>query len=286
MWFWKSKNGDKDRQRAPNTRRDQRNEAKTPAMHPALWIPLAGLAALGAGFFITLKLGALLFWENPHYTIRTMDIDVAGPTITPTKVREYLQVSEGTNLFAKSLRTLYTDFLKKSPVAKSVMIQRRVPDTLVVKIVERTPLARVGRGSAMAADREGYVFSLRAGSRDYPVILGSTPEHPLPGARLEPVAMNALEIIDVCARTRLGEEVKIATIDISPKDFLDIYLAAGERVKIAWEGMDRPATENRAVIEKKLQALAAALKNAGLRGRKLASLDLTFGDQYVPGQEY
>lgn len=98
--------------------------------------------------------------------------------------------------------------------------------------------------------------------------------------------MNAIDIVDVCNRTKVGEHVKIASLDVSPKQYLELYLNAGERIKIAWQDMNLPGPESRPRIEQKLWALAAALRNSEERGRRLVSLDLTFTDQYVPGQEY
>jgi len=291
MLFWKSnkEKGESGRSGgAPrvNTRRDQRLEGRPTPLPKAVWLPLAGILGIALGAVLTWKIAALLFWENPEYTIRKMEIHVDGPTITANHVREYMGISEGTNLFASSLHTMRTTFLKKTPIAKTVILQRRLPNTLIVDIVERVPLARLGRWGSLAVDREGYVFSLRAGSREYPVISGCNAENLKPGARVDQSVMNALEIIDVCTRTKVGEHVKITSLDVSPKQHLEFYLSAGERIKIAWQNMDQPGPDVRKRIEQKLWALAAALRNSEERGRRLVNLDLSFTDQYVPGQEY
>ena len=287
MWFWNTKDeaGSSGRKQ-PNSRRDQRQDGKTPPFPRGVWIPAAGLLAVALGALLIWRIGALLFWENPDYAIRKMDIHIEGPTITASHVREYLGVSIGTNLFSSNLRILREEFLRKTPIAKSITLQRHLPDTLAVNIVERIPLARLGRWGSLAVDREGYVFNLRAGSREYSVISGCAVENLKPGVRVDPVVMNAIEIVDICTRTKVGEHVKIASLDVSPKQYLELFLNAGERIKIAWQDMDKPGTETRPRIEQKLWALAAALRASEERGRRLANLDLTFTDQYVPGQEY
>ena len=290
MWFWKSKKSNDDKGKRGgtskvNTRRDQRDEL-TPPFPKAVWIPLAGLLGVLLGAFLTWKAGALLFWENPDYTIKKMDIHVEGPTITANHVKEYMGVCEGTNLFSSSLRSVRDEFLKKTPIAKSATLHRRLPDTLCVTIVERTPVARLGRWGSLAVDKEGYVFSLRAGSREYPVISGCAVENMKPGARVDTRVMNAIDVIDTCSRSKVGERVKIASLDVSPKDHLELYLSAGERIKMSWQDMALSGPETRPRIEQKLTALAAALRASEERGRRLVNLDLTFTDQYVPGQEY
>lgn len=291
MWFFKSKkdSGDKDRRGGSpkiNTRRDQRLSEQTPSLPKAVWIPLAGILALALGALVVWKVGALLFWDNPSYAIKTLDINVDGPTITAAHVREYMKIAVGTNLFSSSLQTLRADFLKKTPIAKSVALHRKLPDTLVIDIVERTPLARLGRWGSLAVDRDGYVFSLRAGSRDYPVISGCAVENLKPGVRVDQSVMNAIEVVDVCNRNKVGERVKIASLDVSPKEYFELYLAAGEKIKIGWPDMGQAIPDIRQVVERKLAALACALRASEERGRRLANLDLTFTDQYIPGQEY
>jgi cell division septal protein FtsQ len=289
MWFGKSKNeGEKNDRRGSsskgNTRRDQ--STGKPPLPKVVWIPLAGVLAIAVGALLTWKIGAILFWENPSYTIKSLEIHVDGPTITASHVREYMGVCEGSNLFSSNLQVLRSNFLKKTPIAKSATLHRRLPDTLIIDIVERIPLARLGRWGALAVDRDGHVFSLRAGSREYPVISGCVPENLKPGARVDHNVMNAIEVVDACNRTKVGERVKIASLDVSQKQYIDLYLAAGERVKLGWPDMESPAPDVRQRVDRKLGALAGALRASEERGRRLVNLDLTFTDQYVPGQEY
>ena len=291
MWFFKSKSGEGNKARrngssTVNTRRDQRLNDQTPPLPKAVWIPLAGILALALGAVLVWKVGALLFWENSGYTIKTLEINVDGPTITAAHVKEYMKVAEGTNLFSSSLQSLRSDFLKKTPIAKSLTLHRKLPGTLVIDIVERTPLARLGRWGSLAVDRDGYVFSLRAGSRDYPVISGCAIENLKPGVKVDQAVMNAIEVVEVCNRNKVGERVKIASLDVSPKEYFELYLTAGERIKIGWPDMDQAVPDIRERVERKLGALAGALRASEERGRRLVNLDLTFTDQYIPGQEY
>ncbi|MEI6167753.1 MAG: FtsQ-type POTRA domain-containing protein [bacterium] len=290
MWFKQKDGADSDKGRRGdsskiNTRRDQRLNDKKPPLPKIVWIPLAGVIAIGMGALLTWKLGAVLFWENPKYTIQKLEIHIEGPTISPAHVREYMRIGEGTNLFSSNLYSLRSDFLRKAPIAKSVKLQRHLPDTLIIEVVERIPLARLGRWGTLAVDREGCVFNLRAGGRDYPVITGS--EAGLkPGARVDQSAMNAIEIIDLCNRSKLGEQIKIATLDVSTKDYLEMHLTAGEKIKVGWENMDQNLPDLRQKVEHKLVTLASALRASEERGRRLVNLDLTFSDQYIPAQEY
>jgi cell division protein FtsQ len=289
MWFGKSKNEGGNNERKGGSAKTNARRDQAPGMQPLpkiVWIPLAGILAIVVGALLTWKIGAILFWENPYYTIKTLEIHVDGPTITASHVREYMGVCEGTNLFSSNLQVLRSNFLKKTPIAKSVTLRRRLPDTLIVDIIERIPLARLGRWGALAVDREGRVFSLRAGSREYPVISGCSNQNLKPGAMADQSVMNAIEVADACNRTKVGERVKIASLDVSQKQYIDLYLAAGERIKLGWPDMESPQPDVRQRVDRKLGALAGALRASEERGRRLVNLDLTFTDQYVPGQEY
>ena len=291
MWFGnKDKDTDaKERKRGsakPDSRRAIGRSGTPPLLPKSTWIPLVGLAAIGLGALLTWKIGEALFWENPAYIIKTLTIRVDGPTISAKHVREYMGVSEGTNLFAPNLQKLRSEFLKKTPIAKSASLSRKLPDTLCIDVVERTPIARLGRWGSLAVDREGYVFSLRAGSRDYPVITGSADANLKPGVKSDQAILNALDLMDVCNRSRIGEQVKITSLDVAPKNHIELYLAAGERIKINWENMGVAGIDPRPKIEIKLAELAGALRASEERGRKLVNLDLTFSNHYVPAQEY
>ncbi len=290
MWF--SKN-DKDRNEdrrggasRANTRREQRAGEPAFALPRIVWIPLVVFSAVAVGALLTWKTSAMLFWENPAYAIQKIEIRVDGPTLTANYVRKHMPVSEGTNIFASSLQKLRKDFLQQTPIAKSITLHRRLPGTLDITVVERTPIARLGRWGTLAVDREGYVFDLRAGGRDYPVVSGCGSETLKAGVRVDLPVMNALEIVDCCNRTKVGERVKIASLDVSQKTTIEVYLQAGERIKIGWPDMDQHDPEVRQKVERKLAALAAALRASEERGKRLVNLDLTFTDQYIPGQEY
>lgn len=284
MWFGKSK---KDAgARRPAARGEAGALARKLALPKAAWIPLAGLAAVALAAGLVWKTGEILFWGNPHFTIKTLDIRIDGPSITPAHVREYMTVREGRNLFEGNLRALRDEFLRKTPIARSATLRRKLPDTLVIEIVERTPIARLGRWQSMAVDRDGYVFNLRTSARELPVISGCAESNLKPGTRVDQAVLNAIEVVDASNRTKAGEQIRIATLDVSPKEHIELYLAAGERIRIAWPEMDHTSSLARQQVERKLAILAGALRASEERGKKLVNLDLTFGDQYVPGQEY
>ncbi len=292
MWFGSKGRGDENPDRRGSSSKStprprDRKAGLKPVLPRAAWIPLAGITGLVLIAFLVWKTGEWLFWGNPTYTLKQLTVHVEGQVITPAHIRDYTGLREGTNLFAVNLGRVRSNFLLRTPLAKSIVIQRQLPDTVIVNIVERVPLARLGRWGSMGVDREGYVFPLRSGTREFAVITGCTDGNLRPGARVDQQVQSALETLDACNRIKAGEQVRIASIDVSSKEYLEIYLAAGERVRLSWPGLGLLMTpEARQTLEKKITYLAASLRAAEERGRRVVNLDLTYGDQYVPAQEY
>lgn len=285
-WARKDSAGDGRSRNAPTRPRDRRNGPGA-ALPRAAWLPLVTLAVLGLLALLIWKSAAWLFWENPRYTIKRLVVHVEGQIITRDHIREYTGLREGTNMFAVNMGRMRDNFLAKTPIARSIVIHRQLPDTVFVNVVERAPVARLGRLGSLSVDRDGYVFPLRSGSREYPVITGCAENSLRPGARVDQATLNAVETIDTCSRIKAGEQVRIASVDVSSKEYLEIYLAAGERIRLAWPGLGQPSTaESHQSLEKKLTNLASILRAAEERGRRVVNLDLTYGDQYVPAQEY
>lgn len=289
-WFGKKSSEREDKggkeslyKSAPRTGATRRRRFPLP---PAAAIPAAVLAGLALAALIVWKTAAWLFWENPDYTLKTLTIRIDGQSVTPQAVREFTGISEGTNLFAVSLSRARRQFLARKPEVRLIVLQRHLPDAMTIEVSERITVARLGRWGSYGIDRDGWVFPVKAGGRDVPVISGCSDAALRPGTRADQPVLNAIEVLDACNRTRTGERVRIASIDVGAKGYLELYLAAGERVKLAWPGMGTPAPEARTALERKLTQLTNALKASEERGRRLVNLDLTFHDQYVPAQEY
>jgi cell division septal protein FtsQ len=278
MWF--------GRQNRPTTKVEARigdqRQARRKRIKLFVVMPLVGVAAAVILVLIGWKLGEALFWGNPRYTIRKLVIRVDGRVITPQTVRDYTHLAEGMNLYAFSIRKVRASFLK-TPVVKSMTMVRSLPDTLEIEVTERTAVAKIG---ANGIDREGWVFFRRAGGREIPAVTGIPDQTLRPGMRVDQTVMNALELVDACNRSKQAERIKIASVDVSGKEFLELYLEDGERIKVAWEDMGRSTPAARQSLERKIGQIAKALRASAERGRRLVNLDLTFHDQYAPAQEF
>lgn len=290
MWFGRDKKdrggkGDKESlfKTAPKVGGSSRRRWPLP---PAATIALAAAAGLLLAGLLVWQVAAWLFWRNPDYTIKTLTINIDGHSVTAQTVRDLTGIAEGTNLFAVNLSQAAAQFLKKKPEVRSIALERHLPDAMTIEVDERTTIARLGRWGSYGVDRDGWVFPVKTGTRDLPVISGAGESGLRPGTVADREVLNAIDVIEACNRSHVGERVRIASLDVGTKGLVELYLAAGERIKLAWTGIGTATPEARAALDRKLGQLATALRISEERGRRLVNLDLTFNDQYAPAQEY
>ncbi len=264
-------------------------EAKTDARSRlAKWLGLVALALLALGLtgYALWKTGETLFWGNPRYTLRHLVIRAEGPMLSEQHIREYTGIKEGQNLFALNLEKQRALFLQRQPNASVMRLTRQIPDTLMIEVTERVAIARLSRFQSWGVDREGWVFTVGPGTRDLPAITGFPATGIGPGSRVAASVFRALDVVDACRNTTAGRQLRINTVDVAPREYVELYMAGGERVRLAWDGMGTGTAAAQKQLENKLNSLVTALRDADRRGKHIANLDLTFGDQYIPAQEY
>ena len=241
----------------------------------------------GALWFALTKAEEVFFSQNPRYTIKSLDIQSDGRLVTPALVREWTRLRVGMNLFEIDVSQTRC-LLAKVPMIKSVAVTRHLPDTLEIRLSERSPIARVKRRDSayLGVDRDGCFFSLPAGGQTLPTIIGYHGTPVEPGGSIKGQALRALEVLDVCSRTSAGKALSIAFVDVEKEDCLRIYLAGGECVRLPWMIPAQPGLSARQDLERKLRVLTQSLQNSANRGKRIAWIDLTFSDEYIPAKEY
>ena len=201
-----------------------------------------------------------LFASNPLFTMREPDIRTDG-TLKPQELRERYDLFPGKNLFALNLAQIHAD-LMTLPGVRSAEIRRQLPDTLVVRVGERSAIALVVTDRmSLPVDREGYVLVPRAAVGRLPVILGGQVPGLKPGLQITDAKIrDALTVVDLCETLRLSDQVRIDAINVAHLEIMELRLASGERVPLA-----------RNQLEDRLRKLAGAKKTLAER-RQVASL--------------
>ncbi len=213
------------------------------------------------------KAAQKLWFANPDYTIRTIDVVVDGP-MTREQVLGAAGVGEGINIFAVNLAKIRTQ-LERLPRIQSAVAERHLPDRLAIRVSERMPAAWVA-GAGPEADPFSAPGSLTVDVRgvavppgdmqpDYyhlPVIFGFDTTQAFPGEIIDSEPLQAaLELLRLCHDPLVQTRFQITAIDISKKYCMVVTEIGHGMFTFGLDGLDEQLG--------RLQALLVHAENAG-----------------------
>src|SRR5262249_13779095 len=134
------------------------------------------------------------FFENPDYTIRSIDVATDGK-LTRDTILKAADVTEGANIFQINLLQLQ-ERLRSLPQVEESRVQRVLPNKLAISVQERRPVAWVVGSdgvppnfeNAFLVDRRGILLKPKGSAPEYaglPVILGVETSSLVAGQALE-----------------------------------------------------------------------------------------------------
>ena len=251
-------------------------------MATAAVIFLLSIGLLALVWFLLAKAGEALYSQNDRYKIVHLDIKT-GKVLTPELIQEYTHIHEGMNLFGFDAKTVRADVLHRAPNVKSISFTRQLPDTVKIDVVERDPVARFGgKSGLLVADRDGYVFILRTGRPELPVILGYKDESLKPTTHVQGSTLLALEALDACNDPRLA--LRVDSIDVGREEYLLLSVPYDEvvwEIKLAWRGMGSGSPESRKDLLSRLSKIVQTLQSPQTKGRTKMDVTLDGGRVYV-----
>lgn len=230
--------------------------------------------ALGFGLYLGLRYtGSLFFSRNPYFELRQIDI-VSDGRLSSTQLREYAGVQPGENLFAVDFDALRTR-LTGVPLIESVTIQRKLPDTLLIRVAERVAVAQVGRNARttpLLVDRHGVVLPPTRSGRSLPLISGIKNSELTPGTRLEDTGvLHCLELLATADQLGLGSSLVFNSFDLRYPDFVTVMLNGGTSARFPYHS-----------AREKLIRLVSVLQLSGEQGRRVRTVDLSPDGRNVP----
>ena len=215
-----------------------------------------------------------LLSENPRFEIQQLVVECDGK-LTEDFIREMSQLHEGQNLFAMSIQEVEANLLKVSRI-ESVYIERDLPNTLILRVKERHPVARLMGNSYLRypflVDRYGVVLPYQRSLSELPLIRGLS-EEAGPGKRLSHRDIEfALRIITLIENySSMNQYIQLDEINISHGDYIELTLKSGVEVRLP-----------RFSMKPKLNKLATVIKIAEGQGRQVKWVDLTVDSVKVP----
>ena len=217
---------------------------------------LLGLAALFFGVWYggawVMRLG---FYENEIFTVKIIDVRVRG-IIQPTQLQKMAGVRTGENLFRVDLLRVKRD-LELTPLIESAAVERVLPDTLRLRIVERRPIAQVV-GFRQQPDgqlvRQVYWLDARGvvippidprltvqnnQPKWLPLIVGIPTAKLLPGRTVgSPAVRSALQLVSRYDLSPMAGLAHLRQIDVSGRETLGVITWQGARVTLGLNGLN------------------------------------------------
>jgi cell division septal protein FtsQ len=193
-------------------------------------------AAVAAGAVLALWLlhmgtRRLFFTDNPHFSLQTIAVTIESGTVTPTEIRDRLELTLGEhNVYAIDLAQIRT-LLLQDPTIRQAEVRRVLPDTLAITVWGRTPVAQMLKSGGAMLDAEGFVLpaATRPEHRRLPIVTPFDPDAPYAvGDQVtEPVVRDALALLQYIAKEPNGNWFDIKLVQIqAPEGQLMVYLRA------------------------------------------------------------
>jgi cell division septal protein FtsQ len=233
----------------------------------AILVVLVALAGTVWAFKVGADHVAARLWlRNERFVLENLVVRSDG-RLRAEHVRQYGGIKEGMGLFEIRLADL-RDALASIPLVESVSLERRLPDTLIIDIREREPVARLQTASArfpFSIDRTGMVLAPALSDTTLPLISGFSGQGLRPGVQInDPAIRAALDLVQLCEMPQYSRILRVVQLDVSSPYCMDVQFSQGERVMMPYQKYDT-----------KLKYACEIIKRAADMGQAVAALDMT-----------
>jgi cell division septal protein FtsQ len=238
------------------------------------------LAAVAFGVIFGTVFGLYLLWrtgewaldkfvyENSEFAIQNVDVQTDG-VIAPDQLRRWSGVKLGANLIALDLASVKRNLELVSTI-DSVSIERILPRTLKIRVMERKPVAQVNVPHADASGGISIsVFQLDAGgfvmqpldprlcvvplsqiSEQLPVITGLNVYQLQPEYRVEsPQVQAALQLIGVFDHSPMTGLVELRRVDVSSPQIIVVTTEQGSEITFGLEDLPQQLARWRQIYD-------------------------------------
>ena len=205
----------------------------------------------------------------PVFTVRTIMVE-GTQHLDKSRILKSAAIHPGDNIFrvdlANASRTLSKDF-----AAQEFTLFRKLPDTIVIQVVERKPVALINDGELVGVDAQGVLLPhIGADMVDsLPIITGVTGAKTLSEPETKERLMAGLKLLDAITRQAPALQKRISEINASNISTLGISLIDNGFEVILGDG---GWTE-------KLPNLEKVIRQVVSRGDSVKSVDMRFGEK-------
>ncbi len=237
----------------------------------AIGVLLVIAAALVTG--LALGFGALreIWQEQCRITDPELDVvitnnkdqDEQRRMVQPEIITFHFGLTNGANLATVPFADLREKLLGRIPNVRDLKIERRLPNRVMIEVIERDPVVRVAplKGKAdtgLVADAEGIVFPFYGNVSALPIVREASKPGTQPGKRLTGMSAAALRLLEAATALDLAG-FSVQEVDTSHTDYLLATLSDYSRAKIAWERMGEDSRAAHTSLTNQLTCLARAI---------------------------
>jgi cell division septal protein FtsQ len=227
-----------------------------------------------------------LVYENPAFALHQLDLQTDG-VISTEQLRNWAGIKGDENLLALDLATVKKK-LERIPYVQSVSVERILPHTLRIRVIEREPIVQIyaprAPGTALFTpivyhlDANGCVMppleprqrSIPANpaAEQLPLLANAKLPDLQPGKFLDvPQVRSALQLVLSFDRSAMAQFVDLKRIDASSSEVLVVTTGQGADITFGLNDMDR-----------QMRRWYQIYDMAQRTGKGIASLDLAVGN--------
>ena len=180
-------------------------------------------------FLIVLLIGGAIIFAmtSPLFNIKEIKV-TNNSQVSSDTIISLSEIKIDENIF-KFYKGNASKKIKENAYIENVSIERKIPNTVEIKVEERTPKYSIDfMGKFMYINNQGYFLELSEDKKGLIIIYGITTEEEkvIPGSRLNNEDLNRLEevIKIISSANENGLEGKVTSVDISNKNDYTIYL--------------------------------------------------------------
>jgi len=228
-----------------------------------LALALGGLFGIGFGIYLAYRIGGWaldeLVYENPAFALKELQVQTDG-VISTDQLKRWAGIRLEENLLALDLARVKRD-LELVPAVQFASVERILPHTLRIQVIERDPVAQVnvfrprpGAAPELVSyhlDAAGWVMPpldprqraapLNTQPADpLPLVDGLDPSQVEPGRRIQsPQVQAALQLIVAFEESPMAGLADLKRVDVSARDTLLVTTDQGGEITFGLDDLDQ-----------------------------------------------
>ena len=221
---------------------------------------------------VLLAMLKLANWLNAQEVFTLKKIEVEGNRfVTEDEILKMVRLDATKSVFELDLKAIAQQ-LSKHPFIVKALVNRRLPDNLVIRVVEKEPLALLNTGTLSILDDHGNPLPnpLAFEPVDLPVIsnMAVTGEHAADNMK------HVIEFLNVTKESYFPLYSQLSEVSFSPRTGLYVYLMEGSVPVLFGQGNYAGKNEKLLEVLKIIQKDASSLSHVRM-------LDLRYKDQVI-----